>query len=458
MRLGLPVSHPLVWVTLWYLSIPPAAAGAQLIDGLEQWSASIVSGATAKWAGQRVPLPRSEPRPPSAPLLRTPTMAFHGPLTPAGPAKSPRTANWKAAVERLAALAQHMALTLEHAGWPPVAPDGMRGGGPELDIYLTAPGSEPRAVLDSLSLGPWLDRASVHILLPFDPSDVPQHAPALAHGLSSAVALSGDPAESPRWRRALAHWLTWRLTGTWLAPSAISDAVTEPHTGWVGGAGPVLLQWLTRRFGDPFVRDAWQLARQQTWEGTGLRGSPDLWEAIELLVEKQHGRKLLDELEALALWRSTLSRVPDPESTMPSLRRELSAFGPVPLLHEVTLDQLPSHSPVQHPPLDPLGSAVLAVRADAPGPPSAPRRLRVWLRGGFRVRWSLVATRIGGSPVRDLGHVSSPTRRRTKAYLAVDLTPETHTVLLTATNLSSRRSDEDVPDENMRSLRIIVDR
>ncbi len=200
-----------------------------------------------------------------------------------------------------------------------------------------------------------------------------------------------------------------------------------------------------------FVRDMWQLARQRTWEGSELRGAPDLWMAFKKALELA-GENLDNFIEEAAVARYFAGEPRRAaQAPFPMLRR-LPVEASVPLLGRAEWARLPRHLPAADPAIEPFGSAygLVDVRGAPPG-----SRLRLWCEGEFGVRWSFVAVRLDASG-RELARLTAPATRNPRSFLVLELAPGTAEVLLVATNLSERLPDADIPDEHMRSLELVI--
>jgi hypothetical protein len=180
------------------------------------------------------------------------------------------------------------------------------------------------------------------------------------------------------------------------------------------------------------VREAWQFARQLTWEGwrDGLRGSPDLGQTIDLSLHGRH-EELPDVAADLALLRASWALG---EATLPAVRA-LPALGAT---RPSRVTALPGKVAAPDPPLDVLGS--VCARVDVSGAPSG-SRLRVWLEGEDGVEWALVAARRAADH-RELGRISAPPRRlNAHSYVAVEPLDGAADVLVCAANLGSHTRD-----------------
>lgn len=415
---------------------------------------SLVAMMARRWVGPRVPHPEERARPdlPVAARSWLYPLAVH--------------AGEDVAAERvdatLAALEFAYALTTE-AGFGLPALDGGRGGTGGFDLYLAPEPDRVTAYPDASTAVEFLDGVMTYAVV--DPNlSENELVPCVARALAEASFLSQDPAEPATWRHAY---------GAWLAVAEMGDACGEPVAaqqeepwrsyvveGAEGGAGGALLLEalaLPRDGGTGrFVRDAVQLARQRTWEGDELRGSPDLWEALSAITD--HGS------ESQKLGRSVLRLAADryfmghEERRQGATNRGLLAFdegGAVPMAFSTSWQQLPKYSPAVAPAIRPYGAAYARVDVrDAP----ANAILRVWLRGEFGVEWTMATMRLDAHG-HELGRMRAPPRGDTpRAYLPVQLDPGTATVIIVGVNLSRRLPDADLPDENIRSFRLIVDK
>ncbi|HVZ36155.1 MAG TPA: hypothetical protein VG963_27190, partial [Polyangiaceae bacterium] len=166
-----------------------------------------------------------------------------------------------------------------------------------------------------------------------------------------------------------------------------------------------------------FLDEMWQLARQRTWEGLDLRGSPDLFEAIAKVLELRHEQfaSIAAELGDAA------ARAGEAEL------RELSAAS------------LPAFLVPLGPPLEPLGSERVLVRFDRP---RAGTRLRAWLRGQPGARFVLAATRLNAAH-EPLARLDQESRRDAVSQVSVELDAATAAVMLSITNVESGVPDPD---------------
>lgn len=454
---GRKVLAPALLVVLLGTVGGAAPAAAQLLPGVDDYAAAIVTLMQPRWVGPRVPWPLERARPPesgpiAASLLR--------PITIHAAAGIPE-ANARTALE--AAEAMHD--LLRAGGYPLPPPDGGLGGDGGFDLYLV-----PRAdtLHEAVSDGPWLfpslplDGAIVHAeavgLLPPD-----RLFACVAEAYAEATLLAMDPAEGEAWRRATATYLASRLVGR--LDGCHDDVVhqqEQPFRAFAeaeeprNAGGALLLAMLSDRHdggSDTFVRELWTMARQRTWEGTELRASPDLWEVIDRALDLSHVgfRPTMVDFAIARFFAGSPARAS--QAPLASLRT-LPPEATVPIDFRVALAQLPEYLPVHVPSLRPLGSSYALV--DVRGAPRG-SRIRAWLRGEYGVRWSLVAIGLDDAG-REHGRVlAPPSENISRNYLPYELAPEVTSVLLVVTNLSGRVPDADALDEHDRTFHLIVD-
>jgi len=416
-----------------------STAQAQL-RGIERWAEQIIAAQQPRWVGPRVPYPPVSRRPSGTTVV---ARSFLAPLAVhASPDVDPERAD-------AALLALEDAYRWLHdRGWPEPWPDGGAGGTIETDLYLVGPPDVDHAAgarVDAPVTWSYFDAATSFAVVD---ASVPDRAvaPCVASAYAQAALLGQDPAEAPAWRRATGAYVASLVTGA-ECTNAIEQQRDEPWRSWIddaagdGEGGALLLSMVGERedrAGEPgsFARDVWQVARQRTWDGEGLRASPDVWMALAGMLEAR-GRKVKDLVEDIAV------------------ERWIDAPDAAPLVGVARQARLPARLAVSDPPIEPYGSGYALVDVSDPRARSS---LRVWLRGEYGVEWSLVVVRLDASG-RDKGRTSAPSRERDpRSYLPIDLDPGVARVLLVATNLSSRLPDADVSDENVRAFRFIVDR
>jgi hypothetical protein len=436
---------------LWLV---PAAASAQedeepqgTIDSLATF---LVDAMSQVWTGPRVEPPPQTPRPDMPIALRSDELplAVHA------------TADSERAEEVLRALEDTYRL-LEKTGWPTHLPDGGYGGSDDFDLYLAdEPQRSTEAFADTERSWVLLDEATTFAVMDAGVDPIALEA-CVASAYAEAVLYAQDPAESVAWRRATADFVSWLVTGRFGCDEAAGIQQREPWRSPIEGAagsgagGAGFLAFLSERHdrgSGAFIRDLWALARQNTWEGHGLRASPDLWEALDVMIERSEDT--MDELVldySVARWFTgePARERQAPEPVLNAMPRDAI----VPYVDTIRWDELSEHSAAADPPIEPLGTGYVEI--DVSGAP-ANATLELWLRGEYGVEWAMVAFRVDRNR-HELGRVSTPVRLHTNAYLQVSLFENTDRVIVAVTNFSSRLPDADEPDENLRSFHIIAD-
>ncbi|HEY6882073.1 MAG TPA: hypothetical protein VI299_28785, partial [Polyangiales bacterium] len=394
--------------------LAPRTASAQLIEGLESYSDAVVGLSTTRWAGPRVPAPERAERPPATQQLDSrwwPLRVYAGPRT----SPSRLRATLHAAESSFEALFLAGFLTSFGDG------DGAR------DLYLVDQLEPASAGIDALGNFSGLDGArafaTVDVRLPGS-----HLASCVARALLEAQLLELDPAENAALRRGVAAYFAWLSTGQSCEDEPRARPEQNPFATVASAQA-----WLERlsarqdRNRGTFLFDMWQFARQRTWEGADLRGSPDLLEAIAKALAIAH-----DDFELVAgelaegLWNEAPART-------------------------LSFAALPAFPDKRAPPLEVLGSAQLRIHLGEPRPGT---RLRAWSRaeGG---RYTLSALRMDalGAP---LSRLELPAR--TNGQLSIELDARTFAVAITLTRVADLGlPDPDAPSPEPRSAGLIVD-
>ncbi|MCS6799306.1 MAG: hypothetical protein NZ898_12420 [Myxococcota bacterium] len=412
------------------------------VSALDSYARSVAAALEPRWTGPRVEPPRPEPRPLAV-------GAFEGTTAPVavhfGATVSPERAR------RALRVLEGVVTQLERGGWPAPPPDGPLGGSPSFDLYITTPSSGESNLTwaDAHADGPvaWslLDAVSAWARVDGSVPDALLES-CVTDAYAQAMLLALEPAEARVWRRATAAWITGRLTGRWGCEDAVVEQQRQSWRGWVSGAlgdgsgAGALLESFARRAdgGSGWIwSEAWQVARQRTWEGDGLRASPDLWAVLRAMFPRPPA-ELTSLLRQIALDRY----VAYPAGTQP------------PSYWRTRWERLPAAAPPFEPELERLGTAYARVDVRAAPPGSA---LRVWLRGERGVRWALGLLRLddGG---RELSRIVAPSLEEPRAYLRAELFDGTAEVVVAVTNFGAGDADADEPDASARSFELIVDR
>ncbi len=374
-------------------------------------------------------------------------------------------------LERVArALSEAWALASE-AGWYAPPPDGNRSGTFGFDLIIANVDHQYASRADVPTGFGANDGAVMFVLL--DPSGLATDRllrSCVLTALIDAGLGARDPAEGESVRRAISASAAASILGdASCAAGALLDAQAVPGRRLIaerpdwrrvldddearsvvfdGASGMIFFTTLNARehaeLGG-FAREMWEFSRQRTWEGVGLRASPDVFEAIDASFrsQRQLPEDVFIDLSVLRYFTGVRAReeelrvIPEPHET------------------RISRSELPKHLKSEL--VGPLGSRY--VRIDTNDAPQG-ARLRAWLKGEFRTRWALVAVRVDAQG-RELSRVDAPVRTEPNAFLVVDPihSPGEHTaaVLIVATNVSTRLPDADVPDDNARSCRLVID-
>ncbi len=409
--------------------------------GLDSWARAATAAPRVEWKGQRVPNPVPLSRPAAAQHLES----WLSPVAVHAPAHVTRS-RLEATLDALEFVHTLAAAT----GWVDWYGDAGGGGTEGHDLYLVDEATVGAAAhLDATERASLLDAGVAHARLD---ARIPDHLilPCVASAYVQMLLLERDPAENSGLRRATARYLAWLVSGEFGCDDAALLRQASPWTAAPlqddDGGGAVWLAFLGQRMdgnSGAFLREAWQVARQWTWQGENPRGSPDLWESIDVTAELE-GK----EMDDLALTLGVDRYLHDSP-----IMRELG-LPPAPPRATLRYADLPEHMSALDPPLKPLGSS--AVRVQLPATPDG-NRLRVWSRAEFGVRWSLSAVLLD-SLGRELGRVTAPSRSHPDSFLSVEAQPGCRTILVVLTNLSGRLPDADIPDPNTRSARLTLDR
>lgn len=342
---------------------------------------------------------------------------------------------------------------LQRRAWPLPYPDGGAGDSMDLDVYLDPPAA-PKAAAQAEQVLSWtpMDAATVYAVLDVSARGRELEGCALATLLEAAL-LAHDPAESQPARAATAAFAAWLATGELGCGDSRGEAQAAAAEGPVGASQPrvtMLALWLAhicqRHDGGSgrFLRDVWEVARQHSRSSTALRARPDFWQALQAAL--QAGGESLDQAaEAFAVarwfWPSRS------ESALPSL----PDGARVPVAARIAIRELPKHLS-GHAQLGHYGSAYVLVETRGAAPALG---LRAWLQPEEAGRFALTAIRLDAHGA-DRGRVSAPAREATDAFVPVELTPETDSVLFVVTRLPAPAASPD-PDAPPLGYRLIFD-
>lgn len=367
-----------------------AATGMQgLVEGM---ASALVFASERRWNG-----PRNAPRGGSRPDLPERSDSLQAPL--AVHAEDPEVA------ARVLEALEGIAAAFAAEGWPSPRPDGGAGGDGAFDLYVAPTARLAEAVADVRAQHSFLDGHSAFALL--DPGTADRES-CIAEAYAMAMLLGLDPGEAVQWRRATAAHLADIHFGE--TCSLGNESAENPMAGPLrladGASGAHLLSALRAHHGNGFVRDLWDLTRQHTWDGVDFRAEPRFWQAIEAALEPTP--EPLDVFFTAFAVERYFARSP-------------------PEVGRYTLETLPRR--LNGPALESYGSAY--VRVDVRGAPPG-SRLRVWLRGEYRVEFVLSASRLEHG--LEESRIATPATER-RAYLPVELWPSTEELLLAVTNV-----------------------
>jgi hypothetical protein len=415
------------------LSMWSPVLAQSLIPGIDEWAEATTKSGAPKWVGPRVVFPNPSPRPETTGRLDSllwPLSVQLGPGVPLQRAQEVLAAG-EAALELLSA-----------TGWPGGAGDAGQGGSAGRDIYLTQTATRGAAAyLDATE--PVLELDGARSFAVVDARVPEKRLPACtAQALAESILFELDPAESAGVRQSSAAYLSWLITGDLGCDEEERGRAERPDLAALGpeesGRGAEWLALLGARQDlnrGTFLRDMWQFARQRTWEGTGLRASPDLIEVIAAALTDR-GEQLenvaaeLAEQQGLA-WLRTERRAAAPAK--PSGSSDATPWT------ALKWSALPARLPMAAE-VEPLGSQYALVSIDQPLTPG--ERLRVWSRGEYGARWALSCLALDEN-LRVIGRVSAPPRKNPSSFAALEMMPNTRLVLVTVTNLVDGIPDPD---------------
>jgi hypothetical protein len=389
-------------------------AQAQLIDGITSYADSMVGLSTTKWRGQRVPFPTPRPRPATTARLDSSKapVSVHG-----RSADAQGAARLSAVLE--AAEAVH-ALT-SAAGLLASFGDAGQGGTGSRDLYVVEHADAgARAYADASGNFSALDGTRAYAVIDARlPSD--RVFVCTAQALFEARLLELDPAEAEVLRTSSAAYFASLITGERGCDDGIEqeDALRDTPFAYAT-SGAEWLRALAAREDENrgvFLDQMWHFARQRTWEGRDLRGSPDLFEAIAKALELKR-MEFADVVSALALERAHSGRLP---------------------ARSLDVATLPAFLPLLE--LAPLGSRAVVVRMREPRPGT---RLRVWSRGEAGARYVLACERLDRNDAT-LAHLQAAARKDPTSQLSIELDQQTVAVLITVTNVGADVPDLDPP-------------
>lgn len=341
---------------------------------------------------------------------------------------------------------------LKHVGFAAPFADGGLGGNLDFDLYLMPEVAHGASAGADLPVA-WaaLDATVTHALLDDAlPSSALRHCTLVA--FAEAVLLGEDPAESEGARRAVASFIGWLRDGQFGCEGAAADAQRAPELGARGGheeqvaAAAMWLATLSLRHDagtGRFVRDAWNLARQQSEGPDRLHETPTFWQAVTAALEAS-GESLDQSAIEFAVARYFAGQG---QGLLPSLAK-------VPVVSAPPFTALPTHLMPPEAPLATFGSAYTSIDTHGAALGS---RLQVWLRGEPGVRWSMVAVRLDAEG-RELGRVLAPPRNVPDSFIPLELENGTTQVLIVVTKLPPLPLIKPLPEDDASGFQLILGR
>jgi hypothetical protein len=411
----------------------PAAHGQELSQGIASWAEATVGRSSVRWVGQRVPAPLPTARPTSLAALDSELWPLRVHVS-----EGLSQARWLLARDVLLRAERSYAL-FQASGVFAARAEPAPGHSMRRDLYLverdaTGAGRDDTEVVSDLDAS--LAFALLDARTPASARDA-----CVAQALLEAELLELDPAESEVVRKASAQYFAWLASGDSCATAEPARALTHDAQG-VLHEPEKLARWFRAlgarqdRNRGVFMENMWQFARQYTWEGSGLRGSPDLFEAIAKALTLSHDK--LEEISGELANESALAACAGALDQEP---------------RRVAFSSLPAHLPASAA-LDVLDTSYQLIDLEGARPGA---RLTIWARGEYGVRWVLSATRLDRDG-RTLGTVNAPVHKQPDTELTVELSGETHFVLASVTNMGNGLPDPDLPraPELARSTRLII--
>jgi hypothetical protein len=413
----------------------PAALGQDLSQGIASWAEATVGRSSVRWVGQRVAVPLPTARPASLATLDSELWPLRVHIS-----EGLSPARWLLARDVLLRAERSYAL-FQASGLLSARAEPAPGHSMRRDLYLVER-DVTGAARDDTEVVSDLDASLSFAMLDARTLASARDA-CVAQALLEAELLELDPAESEVVRKASARYFAWLVSGDSCPPAQAASSLTHDAQGVLHDPEE-LARWFRAlgarqdRNRGVFMENMWQFARQHTWEGSGLRGSPDLFEAIAKALSLSHDK--LEEVSgelandsALAAFTGALERDP----------------------RRVAFSGLPAHLPASAA-LDVLDTSYQLIDLEGARPGA---RLTIWARGEYGVRWVLSATLLDRDG-RALGTVNAPVHKHPETELTLELTGESHFVLASVTNMGNGLPDPDLAraPELARSTRLIIAR
>lgn len=350
------------------------------------------------WIGKRTPFPKIELPPSSSSwTMSSWPVQVHGPL--------PSDAFLNAMEQAL--------IVLQASGWP-IEELWLNAEG-HLQVEIRADASPSTFVYDRTPMR-YHDSAVAALVLPPQPSEQQ-----MMSGLLKTLLITLDPAESRLWRNMVADYAAGILSATLAPPRSSAHFVRG--------------DWL-RNFASPenptmIAQDIWQLARQRTWDGDGLRDSPTFWEAFIAIMKRggyEHNNVWVDLIQHEAI--KDLPRSAE------------------------TWSELPHHFQASEE-ID--GRSFVTQRIDVSGAKEGDE-LRVWLKGEYGVGWAMQLIRLDAKG-NARGALSEPSKFfNPNSFLSLHLESDTDSVLIVGVNMAEHKGRLSDPSAFRRAVRFTADR
>lgn len=429
------------------LVLAPGSPRAQsLVDAAAPHDESLADAGSARWEFGLVTAPPGQPipldgvRPASMPgrlvAWRAP-IAVHGAM---GTSVETLNAVCDAAVRALDAFERDF-------GLPQPAPDGVRGGGPELDLYVLPDGPPVDVQVDALEQSALWDRASAFASVRGDlsPSQLER---AVTEAVAHAILLGID-ARSPRpWRIAFAASLAGQVTGLGPDDEAIARFQRDPSAALFANrddasarGAAVFLDYIVQRYDDGahgLVRGlAWMPVARTPANAPRLRDEPDVFDVMERLFRSEPGG-LEGVLGDFALARGLLGSAGD--EIRIAAGSDNRALAPD-LARSVRYAELPVWV-TPSTPLDKTGTAYVSI--DTRG--AREGRINLWFHGVPWRSWVVGAVRLDETG-REIGRVPAAAVVHGEWSAALEELTDTARILVAITDLGNRDYDPDVPPD-----------
>lgn len=339
-------------------------------------------------------------------------------------------------------------------------PDGLRGGGPGLDVYVRADGPWSATPVDAMALATRWDRAGAFVLARAD-ADRARFRRAVGEGVARAVILGVKADHPPRLLYALGRVIAERALDLPADLDAVRAFQSRPWRAVLGGplsgdpedertarGAGLFLDWLAARHDD---------ARSTLLEGlisgpvgltapdaSGLVDEPDALDLLRRLF-RDEPMGLRGALAEFSAHRALVGGAGD--LTDAPLRPDLGARA-----RELSWGALPAWvRPTS--PLEPTGAELVVIDlADAP----VDGALSIWLHGVPWRRWMVRVLRVSARGV--LAPLDGEVARGGEWSMRVDSIRGATRVVIAVTDLGDETFEPDMPQSANGFFTLHVDR